>query len=97
MVSKPNPIDGIPDDENPAWTAADFARARPASDVPELTGALPLLVKKPGRPAGTKRSDRKQVTLRLPRHVIAYFQRDGEKGWQSRAIAALERAAAVKE
>jgi uncharacterized protein (DUF4415 family) len=101
MVSEPRPIDaapdGTPDDDNPEWTAADVARARPASAFPDLAGALPLLVKKSGRPVGSTRSDRKQVTLRLPRHVIAFFQRDGEKGWQSRAIAALERAAAASE
>lgn len=97
MDSDPTLLDGVPDDENPEWSAADFARARPANEVPELAGVLPLLVKRPGRPLGSVRSDRQQVTLRLPRHVIAYFQRGGEKGWQTRAVAALERAAAEAE
>jgi uncharacterized protein (DUF4415 family) len=30
------------------------------------------------------------VTLRLPAHVIAHFRQQGP-GWQTRAIAALER------
>jgi uncharacterized protein (DUF4415 family) len=78
------------DDDNPEWTAEDFARARPASEVlpPEIAA---MLVRQPGRPAGSMRSDRRQVTLRLPAHVIEHFRSQGP-GWQTRAIAALERA-----
>lgn len=43
-----------------------------------------------GRPPGSTTSDRQQVTLRLPRSVIEYFKADGP-GWQTRAVAALER------
>lgn len=43
-----------------------------------------------GRPAGSTTSDRKQVTLRLPRAVIEHFKADGP-GWQTRAVAVLER------
>lgn len=75
------------DDDNPEWTKEDFARARPASEVlpPEVVAAFG---RKPGRPAGTARSDRQQVTLRLPNEVIAYFKKDGP-GWQTRAVDAL--------
>lgn len=79
------------DDDNPEWTEADFARARPASEMlpPEVVAAFG---KKLGRPAGTTRSERQQVTLRLPREVIAYFKKDGP-GWQTRAVDALVNAA----
>jgi hypothetical protein len=37
MSKKPNPE--LLDDENPEWTAEDFAKARPASDVlPRIFG-----------------------------------------------------------
>ncbi|MEO7027129.1 MAG: BrnA antitoxin family protein [Caulobacteraceae bacterium] len=77
-------------DENPEWTEADFAQARPASEVlpPEVAAAL----RRPGRPIGSRSSDRKQVTLRLPRSVIEHFKAGGP-GWQTRAVAVLEREA----
>ncbi|MBU6165212.1 MAG: BrnA antitoxin family protein [Alphaproteobacteria bacterium] len=89
----PAPANDAPDGDNPEWTDADFARARAATAVPELSSVMDVLVRKPGRPAGTRRSDRELVSMRLPRHVIAFFQREGKKGWQTRAIAALERIA----
>ncbi len=78
------------DDENPDWTEADFARARPAPEVLPAE-VIAAFGRKPGRPHGSTRSDRQQVTLRLPRHVIEHFKRDGP-GWQTRAIAVLEAA-----
>jgi uncharacterized protein (DUF4415 family) len=78
------------DDDNPEWTDEDFARAKPLSEFPELEAALKG---KRGRPAGTLTSDRQQVTLRLPRAVIDHFKAEGP-GWQTRAIAVLEREAA---
>lgn len=48
-----------------------------------------------GRPFGSVTSDRQQVTLRLPRAVIDHFKADGP-GWQTRAVAALEREVARK-
>ncbi len=81
--------DPVFDEDNPEWTEADFARAKPPSAFPELEAALK---RKPGRPVGTTRSDRQQVTLRLPQSVIDYFKRGGP-GWQTRAVAALEKAA----
>ena len=52
------------DEDNPEWTEEDFARARPASEIlpPHIVA---MLVRKPGRPAGSTTSTRRQVTLRL--------------------------------
>jgi uncharacterized protein (DUF4415 family) len=77
-------------DENPEWTDADFAQARPASEA--LPGEIAAMLVRPGRPLGSKTSDRKQVTLRLPKSVIDYFK-SGGPGWQTRAVAVLEREA----
>jgi uncharacterized protein (DUF4415 family) len=65
-------------------------RARPAEAVlsPDLAAAL----RKPGRPVGSRRSDSKQVTLRIPRAVIEHFKA-ARPGWQTRAVEALEREA----
>lgn len=75
------------DDDNPEWTDEDFAKAKPLSEFPELAA---MLKRSPGRPAGSTTSDRQQVTLRLPKAVIEHFKADGP-GWQTRAVAALER------
>jgi uncharacterized protein (DUF4415 family) len=87
MSKRPPPADF---DENPEWTDEDFALARPAREVlpPEAVAAL----RRPGRPIGSRTSERKQVTLRLPRSVIEYFKAEGP-GWQTRAVAVLEREA----
>ena len=76
------------DADNPEWTDEDFAQAKPLSAFPELEAALK---RGRGRPAGSASSDRQQVTLRLPRGVVAHF-RQGGPGWQTRAIAVLEKA-----
>ncbi len=80
------------DDTNPEWTDADFARAKPGAEAlpAEFVAAFQ---RKSGRPEGTVRSDRQQVTLRLPRDVIDFFKADGP-GWQTRAIEVLAREAA---
>ena len=80
------------DDDNPEWTEADFARARPASEVlpPAIAAAL---VRKPGRPAGSTKANAKQsITLRLDPDVIAAWRATGP-GWQSRINEALRKAA----
>lgn len=86
MTKMPPPEDF---DDNPEWTEADFAQAQRASDALPAAAAA-VLVRRPGRPAGTHTSDRQQVTLRLPRAVIAHFKAGGP-GWQTRAVAVLER------
>ncbi len=79
------------DPDNPEWTAEDFARARANVHLlpPEVAA---LIGRKVGRPAGTLRSDRKQVTLRVPQSVIDHFKAGGP-GWQTRAVGVLEREA----
>lgn len=88
MVHKKKPPVGY--DENPEWTAEDFAKARPAGEVlpPEVVAAFG---RKRGRPAG---SDKEQVSLRLDKAVIAKFKADGP-GWQSRMNEALRKVAGL--
>jgi uncharacterized protein (DUF4415 family) len=74
------------DDDNPEWTAEDFARARPISDFPELAAAFPKA--KGGRPRG---SNKQAVSLRLDRDVLQKFKSTG-RGWQSRINDVLRRA-----
>lgn len=80
------------DDENPEWTDEDFARARPADEALPAEAAA-LLVRKRGRPAGSRNAASKsQVTLRLDADVIAAFK-SGGPGWQTRMNDALREAA----
>ena len=74
------------DDDNPEWTEADFARARPANEVlpPEVLAAF---AKPRGRPPG---SDKERVTIRIDRAVLERF-RAGGPGWQTRMNEALRK------
>ena len=73
-------------DDNPEWTEADFARAKPASAFPELAG-VPLT--KRGRPVGYRKPDaKKSITLRLDPDVLEGWRSTGP-GWQSRMNDAL--------
>lgn len=88
-MNKPKPPTDV--DDNPEWTEADFAAARPASEMfpPEV---LALLVRKRGRPIGwTKPNAKKSITLRLDPDVIEGWRTSGP-GWQSRMNAALRQA-----
>lgn len=76
--------------------AARARNGRPTTDpdIPETLPPHAQVVNGPGRrgrprqtPEGTQ-----PVTLRLPRRVLWYFKRGGP-GWQTRAVAALTRAA----
>ena len=79
----------IIDDENPEWTAEDFARARPAAEVvPEIVAAY--LRRRGQQKAPTK----KQISLRLDPDVIEHFRARG-KGWQARINATLRKAAGI--
>lgn len=79
------------DDENPEWTAEDFARARPASEVlPNLVGkamTAEMLRPKRGRPVSA--NPKAHVNLRLDPDVVAAFRATG-RGWQTRLNAALK-------
>ena len=70
------------DVDSPEWTAADFADARPASEiVPEV------VAKMRGRPKSAV--TKVPVTLRLDPDVVAIFKAAGA-GWQTRMNDALK-------
>ncbi len=78
--TKPERIDS----DNPEWTDADFARARPASEVlPELFGtqAAQTMLKPRGRPRSEVVKER--ITIRFDADVLEAFRSTG-KGWQTR-------------
>ena len=77
MNKAPPPADY---DDNPEWTAEDFARARPATEVHPPHVAAALVRNKGGRPKG---SNKEQIALRLDKDVLAKY-RDQGPGWQSR-------------
>ena len=90
MNNKPKPV--VFDADNPEWTEADFAQARPAAEVlpPEVLAAFGK--GKRGRPLGwTKPNAKQQVTLRLDPEVVEGWRKSGP-GWQSRINAALRAA-----
>lgn len=90
MARKPNPE--LTDDENPEWTDADFARARPAAEVlREQFGAeavAHLLKPKRGRPL--KAAPKRAINIRLSPEVLEYFRATGP-GWQTRVDEVLRR------
>jgi uncharacterized protein (DUF4415 family) len=69
------------DKDNPEWTAADFARARPGSEV------LPASLLKKLRGA-QKTPTKERITIRLSHDVVSRFRASGT-GWQRRVDAAL--------
>ena len=74
------------DNENPAWTKEDFARARPATEViPDVVAAY-----RRGR-GPQKRPTKKLVSLRLDREVLEHFRARGP-GWQVRINSTLRKA-----
>ena len=78
-------------DDNPEWTEADFAAARPASELdPQLAAVLTR--NKGGRPKG---SNKEQVALRLDKDVLARYRAAGP-GWQSRINEDLRKAAGLR-
>lgn len=87
-AAKTPPPEGY--DDNPEWTAADFERARPASEVHTPPIAAQLVRNKGGRPRG---SDKEQVSLRIDRDVLERFRADGP-GWQTRINDALRKVSA---
>jgi uncharacterized protein (DUF4415 family) len=87
MGKKPNPE--LIDDENPEWTAADFAKARPASEVlPQIFGAK--LAQEMLKPRGRPRAEhpKERINIRLSHEVLEYFKSEGD-GWQTRIDLAL--------
>lgn len=84
--------DPIDDDENPEWTAEDFARAKPIDQIPELAGLAEYL--RNGGTIALPEKYRKSVTVLLDDEVIEHFN-VGEDGWMERVNAALRKAAGL--
>ena len=83
------------DPENPEWGVAEFARARPATEVlPEIIGneAASNLLKKSGPSKSAK--SKSLVSLRLSPEVLDYFKATG-RGWQTRIEKTLRKAAGL--
>jgi uncharacterized protein (DUF4415 family) len=76
--------------DNPEWTEADFRRARPVWDYPELADLLQRSGKL-GRPPLPDAEKKQRVTMYLDRDVVDRLKADG-KGWQTRANARLRAA-----
>jgi len=77
------------DPDNPDWTADDFAKARPAQDLPaHIRAAFP-------NTRGPQKAPTKiPVSIRLSPEVLAHFKAGGA-GWQSRIDEALRKVAGV--
>uniref|UniRef100_E6QSD3 BrnA antitoxin family protein n=1 Tax=mine drainage metagenome TaxID=410659 RepID=E6QSD3_9ZZZZ len=87
MSKKPNPE--LVDDENPEWTAEDFAKARLAREVlPQIFGAKVAqeMLKPRGRPRVLHPKER--INIRLSHEVVQHFKLSGD-GWQTRIDSAL--------
>ncbi len=87
MSKKQNPE--LLDDENPEWTAENFAKARPASEVlPQIFGSKVAqeMLKPRGRPRAEHPKER--INIRLSHEVVEYFKSAGD-GWQTRIDSAL--------
>jgi uncharacterized protein (DUF4415 family) len=87
MNKKPN--SELLDDENPEWTADDFAKARPAREVlPQIFGekVAKEMLKPRGRPRVVFPKER--INIRLSHEVIEHFKSAGA-GWQTRIDSAL--------
>jgi uncharacterized protein (DUF4415 family) len=76
----------LSDPDNPPLGDDFFARAKPLSAFPELEKII-----RPGRPPLPEGQRKKRVTLYLDPDVLARLK-EGGKGWQTRANAALRRA-----
>lgn len=74
------------DSDNPEWTATDFARARPAEELPaEIAVFFP-------KTRGPQKALKKvAVSIRLSAEVIDYFKSTGP-GWQNRIDETLKKA-----
>jgi len=88
MTKKLNPE--MVDTTNPEWSAKDFAKAKPASDV--LAGlfgkaqAKEMLKPKRGRPKAA--ATKSHINLRVDDTLLATFKASGP-GWQTRMNAVM--------
>jgi uncharacterized protein (DUF4415 family) len=90
MAAKPK-FDPELHDENPEWTARDFAKAKPASEVlpPKV---MAQFKNKGGRPRIG--NPKEAVKLRIDADVLAKFRQSGP-GWQTRINGILRAAVSV--
>lgn len=73
-----------PDDENPEWKKADFARARPALEViAEVFGPKAAEELRRGRGRPLKPDKKISQTIRLDPDVLEAYRHQGT-GWQTR-------------
>ena len=88
LTKRNSPAD-MPDEDNPEWTAEDFAKARPASEVlPEIfSKTVADVMLKRGRPR--KEVTKAPVNIRLSPDVVEAFRATG-RGWQTRVDEALK-------
>ena len=83
------------DDVNPEWTAKDFAKAKPASQVlgQIFSSATATEMLKPrGRPRVAE--PRVRMNMRIDPHVLDALRSSG-RGWQTRVHAVLSEAVAA--
>ena len=86
--------DPVFDDDNPEWTAEDFAKAtrvdiKAKAITPEFLASLP-------RTRGPQKAPTKvPVSIRLSADVVAHYKATGP-GWQSRIDDTLRKAAKLK-
>lgn len=90
MPRKPDP--SLIDADNPEWTDADFARARPAAEVLPAAVFEGLVKRAPGQRGKGKRPAKVPVTIRLDPALLARLKAQG-LGWQTRISKMLEEAA----
>ena len=79
------------DADNPEWTEADFARARPAAEILS-SKVLDAFRRERGRPKSE--APKLSIKLRLDPDVVEAFRVQGP-GWQSRMNKALRAAAGL--
>ena len=82
MSDRPEIDDVVFDDDNPEWTEADFARARPVEELP-FAAAFPR--------SAARATDTIMVMVPLPRDVVDTFRATGY-GWEARMAAVLRAA-----
>lgn len=83
-MTKPNPE--LIDEENPEWTDAMFAEARPAAEV---LGDDFMKKARRGRPKSV--APKAEVKIRIDAQVVEHLRASGP-GWQTRVNAELAKA-----
>jgi len=90
-MTKPDPE--MIDKENPEWTDAMFAKARPASEVfPDL--AAHSEKRKRGQRGPQKKPRKVLIALRLERSTVEAYKAGG-RGYQTRMAAVLKKHAKI--